>query len=128
MQKVSVETQLVSGMHGGATGTAHLSSTSPFAFSMLRNKTVFQLYVDVVSALASLCRKIALPDDLESEESWRRHLVNCRFSGEDVEEIITLACTGLTWSDAGATAHDLAMLHEAYVSTWFSIEGLKHVT
>ena len=99
MQKMSVETQLGSGMNGGACDTAHLSSTSPFAYSMLRNRKVFQLYVDVVAAFASLCRRIALPHDLESEELWRRHLANCGFSNDDVQNIVEMACTVIKWCD-----------------------------
>ena len=43
------------------------------------------------------------------------------FSNDDVDDIIQLACTALAWTEAGATEHDLALLHEAHASTWFSV-------
>ena len=90
MEELAMPTQLGSGLNGGATDSAHLASTTPYAYSMMRNKTLFQLYVDVVDAFGSLCR-IALHGDLESEEQWRTHLVNCGFEPADVDDIIGLA-------------------------------------
>lgn len=96
--------------------------------SMSKNVTVFQLCIDVASAFASLARRITLPDDEDSEESWRIHIFKSGSGADEVEAIINLACSALTWDAAGATPHDVAMLHEAHHMSWFSVEGLQHVT
>ena len=121
-------TQMGSGMNGGATDTAHLFCTGTLALSMALKFSVAQIYLDVVCAFANLQRRISIPGDSSSEEQWRRHLGTCGFSAEEADAVVDLACSVLTWTAAGASAHNIALLEEAHLLTWFSVEGLRHVT
>ena len=58
--------------------------------SLKTNATVVQLFLDVVSAFASLTRRIALPEDCESEELWRRDLLNTGLSDGEVDGLIDM--------------------------------------
>ena len=74
-----------SGMNGGTTDICHLAVTECFALARTRKTAVGALFIDLVSAFATITRRIAIPDLPESEEAWKRHVVNIGFSAVDAE-------------------------------------------
>ena len=87
-----------------------------------------QLFLDAVSAFASLQRKIAIPGDNTSEELWMRHLVGSGLSYLEACDVMELACSALVWSNAGASEHAVCLMRNTHALTWFTVEGLKGAT
>ena len=121
------DSQVGSGLHGGATDVGHLMTRAIFSLAGAALGSVAILYLDVVRAFASMRRRIALPGDIEGEEHWLRWLLQCGFSADDANDIILAACSFISWADAGAHPHAVAMLQAAHTRSWFSIEGLAQV-
>ena len=121
-------TQMGSGLHGGACDVAHLMVSSVFALASVSKSSAATLFVDVVSACASMHRRIAIPGVADSEELWRLHLASCGFDQDSADVIVRLACSVLHWESHGCSQHGLALLRDAHLHNWFSVEGLARVS
>ena len=78
----------------------------------------------MVSAFASIVRRLVFGGLPDSEEGWRRHLASAGFDEEAVMEIMECAMTVLMWQDAGLDEHTLALIRESHKVSWFTIDGI----
>ena len=86
------------------------------------------VFLDLISAFASMKRCLAVPGDDASDLAWKQHLLAAGFSPDETEAIFGLACNAIMWQTAGADLHTLALLCKAHDGTWFSVEGLAVIT
>ena len=68
--------QMGGGMNGGTTDMCHMAVTEALVLGRTLGMTVAILFVDVVSAFASVARRLSIPVMPDSEAQWRRHLAN----------------------------------------------------
>ena len=87
------DTQHGSGMKGGSTDVCHLAVTEVFEVARIWKMAADTLFLDMVSAFASITRRLAIPDLPTSEEGWRRHVASLGFTGGETDDIIHSALT-----------------------------------
>ena len=95
MRELIGQSQYGGGFNGASCDMAHLHVTEPLAFAMLKNKSAAIIFLDLVAAIASLKRCLAVPCDEATNEEWRQQLVRSGFSVEEATEVINLACNAL---------------------------------
>ena len=90
------------------------------------------MFFDVVSAFATLLRRIVFDVD-QGDEAWFRKLHDAGFSSDDVE-LIYAHIRNYAWSqgfqgDARATANGLTfkLAEQWYINTWASHEFIPNV-
>ena len=72
-------------------------------------------------------RHLAIPTVDATDQCWRQQLLECGFEPQEIDAMIARACSVMTWEDAGASDHALALLKVAHCGTWYSVEGLSLV-
>lgn len=125
---LSGSNQFGAGLNGGTTDLAHLPISQTLSYARTVRKAGGVLFVDVIGAFASVSRRISVPQLPESEEAWRRHLVNRGFSMQRSDEIVSMSISVLQWEIAGASEHSVALLTQIHKCTWMSIDGLARVS
>ena len=118
--------QFCAGLNGAACDMAHLHVSEVLAFCAHKGLSVAIAFLDLVSAIASMRRAIAVPD-ASPDEQRHAHLASCGFSAAEVASIMALVCDAIIRAAAGASEHTIALLVEAHSGTWFSIEGLSTI-
>ena len=81
---------------------------SIFSLARVQRQSCAALFFDIVSAFASILRRIAVPELPDSEEMWRRHLCNAGVSPEEADGIVDTALSIIRWGEAGASPHAVA--------------------
>ena len=113
-----------SGLNGASTDICHIAVPQCIVLAKIRKCSAATLFVDIVSAFASIARRIAMPNMPESEEGWKLHILSIGFSPAEADEIVRGAISALEWKDAGASGHALELLTATHASSWFSIDGI----
>ena len=85
------------------------------------------IFIDLVSAFASVGRRLAIPCMPTSEEGWRAHLLSLGFDHEESDQIVGGAITLLQWKENGASEHAVKLLERTHAKSWFSTDGLAGV-
>ena len=122
------ENQHGAGFNGASCDVAHLIITEALAFAMTKNKSACIAFIDVVAAFASLRRSLVIPSDDDTNEAWKKQLVEAGFSVDEATEVINMACNMLKRQATGAHDHFIQQLIESHEATWFSTEGLALIT
>ncbi len=91
LQACTFETQFGSGLHGGETAIAHLYLRAVLDYGHVAKKAVAILFLDIVTAFASMVRRIVFEVD-EGDEAWLHKLSSAGFAHEEVQEIYTEVC------------------------------------
>ena len=120
-----VLTQYGAGMNAGDTSKAHVYLKSMIDISSLWQNSLAILFLDIVSAFASLLRRIVFDVDL-GDEAWFHSLVGAVFTQDEVCIIYHEVCDSL-WSALHANTVSLALATCMYQYTWASTEGVPHV-
>ena len=94
LSDVTCATQFGSGLHGGETAIAHLCLRSFFEIGRLMKKTVATLFLDIVTAFASMVRRIVFDVD-EGDEVWLNKLSAAGYNDEDIATIYKDICTNV---------------------------------
>ncbi len=81
LQHTSVSTQFGSGLHGGGTDFTHRYLRACAGATEVRGECFAALFLDAVSAFASVCRRIALPAP-ETIDSLAKRLAQEGFDAE----------------------------------------------
>ena len=115
------------GLNSASTDLCLLQVTQVFVAARVLKKAAGVLFVDLVTAFASVSRCIAIPGLPESEEQWLRHLVGMGIQPEEASCIMNCALSILEYNAAGVSEHGVALLRETHKTSWFSTDGLKHV-
>ena len=124
---VASETQFGGGMNDGDTGKAHLYLRIIGDIAKAMNLSAGFLFVDVVSAFATLCRRIVFPTS-HGDEAFLQSLASVGFSSAEVTDIYE--CISMSVSESmrdGQNDMAIALYSRMYHNTWVSIEGLAKV-
>ena len=122
------KSQIGSGLNTGSTCACNLHVSQAYCLARIRKVACGTLFVDIIGAFSAVTRRIAIPEQPESEEQWRRHLHNCGYTVADANATVALALTVAEWMQAGASQHAIALLSASHATSWFSIDGLEAVT
>lgn len=115
------------GLNSASTDLCHIQVTQVFSVAKVFGVSCGVVFVDLVSAFASVSRRLAIPDMPESEEEWMRHLASICHSPDVAAHIVGSAPTVLRLNYAGATAHSIALLRETHGKNWYSTDGLRGI-
>ena len=124
---MSRQGQCGSGLNGGASDVCSLFIAQSFAYAQASDQSCAVIFADVVSAFASIIRKLVFHGKPDSEEGWLRHLVSCGFDAEAIRDISSCAVSILQWHDAGLDSHTLALVRETHRASWFTIDGVHRL-
>ena len=86
-----MESQLGSGLHGGETAIAHLYVRSLLEVGTVTKQTCALLFLDIVTAFASMARGIVF-DVTEGDEQWLRRSHQVGFTDVEAKDIHAEAC------------------------------------
>ena len=124
---VASETQFGGGMNDGDTSKAHLYLRTIGDIAKSIGLSAGFLFVDIVSAFATLCRSIVFPDD-RGDEAFLQSLAAAGFNSHEIDDIYD--CLSISVSSSmrdGQNDTAIALCSRMYHNTWVSIEGLAQV-
>ena len=120
--------QCGSGFGAGSTDTCHLLITQAMGLARVRKESCSILFVDVISAFASVLRRIILPGLPQTEEAWMIHLRNSGFTSGEAASVVSTAMSVASWTESGVSHHSLAIAQAAHETSWFTIDGLDRLS
>ena len=120
-----VDTQFGSGLNCGDTGVARIYVKCLGDLAMHNNVSMCTLFIDIVTAFASLLRHIVFDIDC-GDEKWLQSLGRAGFSDIEIESIYRELCTSI-WNATEANTVSVALASCMYQYTWASTEGLSNV-
>ena len=118
-------TQFGGGFNGGETSFAHLYIRLAIDICKIHNKSCSVLFIDVISAFASLMRNVFFYNP-KSDEEWAKSLSFIGFSVDEVS-LIFKCILSPPWKGMYENNSSFLIAHEAYTNTWFSQDGISGV-
>jgi len=120
-----VNTQYGAGMNEGDTSITHLYIKCMIDLALHLDSSLAVLFLDIVTAFASLVRHIVFNID-DGDEMWLASLANAGFDPSEIDTIYKEVCSSL-WSSLKANTVSTALAACMYQYTWASTEGLNGV-
>ena len=127
LASIAGDNQYGAGLSGASCDIAHLHVTEALALPIKLNLSSTVVFLDLVTAFASMRRSIAVPGENGTDLEWQKHLQEAGFDAEEAQAITALACDVAAWNNAGAHEHTISLLTEAHAGTWFSVEGVSTI-
>ena len=121
-------TQFGSGFNGGETAIAHLVLRLHFDVCKMYQTPGSSLFLDVVSAFASLLRRIVF-DNEQGDEAWYKELKNNGYTDADISDIHAVISQVYKQFNEGTPINKIFLTYVGamYSNTWFSTEFLGGV-
>ncbi len=126
--KLCVSTQFGGGLNGGETAIAHLYLRLIVDF-IINNKTSGAIiFADVMSAFATLLRRIVFDID-QGHEQWLRKLSSSGFTNEDIDSIFNFIKGQAVSESCDPVDHFVFKFTEQwFTNTWNSHEYIPNIT
>eukprot|EP00973_Karenia_brevis_P015578 2132039-Karenia_brevis.AAC.1 len=116
LETYALDTQYGSGLHGGATDVAHLLLRAMLDCAAVAKMSCAILFIDVISAFASVCRVVGLPIP-DSDDIFARRLKDIGMEAAQIDEIMGDLSDFSDWYRAKGTDHLLQCIAEYHRST-----------
>ena len=121
-----LETQLGSGLHGGAIDVAHLLLRSMCDAALVRGHSAAIIFLDLASAFASVARSLAIQTEVTDEELVRRLRTN-GFETQKIVDILGEFHRFSVW-DKSVTPDQLRVVLRQFLNNaWLALEAVSGV-